>query len=201
MPPETTVVARSRKIDWSLAYWLAAGVGVVALLALLTAPVADLLGENMQYAIPSALHGVSAMIFVIVATVSAYLGYRLFTGRLTAYQDLRMLAGLNSFFALITVLFGNWIYIYYRGTGGPRSYFVENNPEVHEIFFEFKEFIALFTLPMAVAAAFILWRERDELRSRPWLAEATGILLILAWAFLMLAFGLGAAITKLKGVE
>ena len=43
-------------------------------------------------------------------------------------------------------------------TDSLRSYFVKSMPEVHKIFFEFKEFGALFTLPLAVGAAFILWR-------------------------------------------
>lgn len=188
-----------RTVDWTIAYFLAAGLGVVALLALATAPVARLLGDS-RYAIPSTLHGISALVYVIIATIAAYLGYRLYTGRLTAYHDLRILSGLGAFFALITILFGNWIYIYYRASEGPRAYFLENNPPIHQIFFEFKEFIALFTLPLAVAGAFILWQEKDRLADRRDLRQAAGALLVLSWVFLMLAFGLGAAITKLRSV-
>lgn len=185
--------------DWTLAYVVAGAVGGVALLALVTAPVAGLLGDS-RYAIPGALHGVSAVVFVIVSTITAYLAYRLYTGRLESTHDLRIMAGLNAFFSLVTVLFGNWIYIYYRATGGPRSYFLENNPAVHEIFFEFKEFIALFTLPLSVAAAFILLREKDKVLQNRQLRQAVGVLLVLVWVYLMLAFGLGAAITKLRSV-
>lgn len=185
--------------NWTLAYVVIGAIGAVALVALATSPVARLLGDS-RYAIPSALHGVSAIVFVIVATIAAYLGYRLFTGRLTDLHDLRILGLLNAFFALVTVLFGNWIYIYYRGQGGPRSYFLETNPVVHQIFFEFKEFIALFTLPLAVAAAFVLVRHGDELAKHKRLRQATAAALGLAWLYLMLAFGLGAAITKLRGV-
>lgn len=196
---EQTTPPSTRKPDWTLAYVLAAAVGVVALIALLTTPVASLLGDS-RYAIPSALHGVSAIVFVIIATVSAYLGHRLYTGRLEQLHDLRILASLNAFFSLITILFGNWIYIYYRAQGGPRSYFLETNPVIHQIFFEFKEFIALFTLPLTVAAAFVLLRHGDELAKHTRLRQAVGALLALSWLYLMLAFGLGAAITKLRGV-
>jgi cytochrome bd-type quinol oxidase subunit 1 len=191
-------VDRPRK-DWTLAYIVVAAIGVVALLALFTSPVAALLGDS-SYAIPSALHGVSAIVYVIVATVAAYLGYRMYIGRLDELHDLRILASLNAFFSLITILFGNWIYIAYRAESGPRTYFLENNPVVHEIFFEFKEFIALFTLPLAVAAAFILLRHRDELLKHSRLRLAVAVALGLSWLFLMLAFGLGAAITKLRSV-
>ncbi len=45
--------------------------------------------------------------------------------------------------------FGNWLYIYRRAKTphSPRTYFVENMPDIHAIFFEFEEFGALFTLP------------------------------------------------------
>lgn len=178
---------------------MVAAIGVVALLGLLTSPVAALLGDS-SYAIPSALHGVSAIVYVIIATVAAYLGYRLYVGRLDQLHDLRILASLNAFFSLITILFGNWIYVYYRAKGGPRGYFLETNPVVHQIFFEFKEFVALFTLPLSVAAAFVLLRHGDELAKHTRLRQAVGGLLGLTWLYLMLAFGLGAAITKLRGV-
>ncbi|MGQ0536401.1 MAG: hypothetical protein ACT4PT_10040, partial [Methanobacteriota archaeon] len=138
--------AASGRTDWTLAYFLAAAVGVVSVAAMVTAPVASLLGDS-RYAIPSALHGVSATVYVIVSTVCAYLAYLLYTGRLEAYRDLRILAALQSFFSLVTIRFGNWIYIYYRAAPGPRSYCLETSPEIHEIFFEFKEFVALYTLP------------------------------------------------------
>lgn len=187
------------KPNWTLAYVIAGAIGVVSLLALATSPVAALLGDS-SYAIPSTLHGVSAIVFVIVATVAAFLGYRLYTGRLEQLHDLRILASLNAFFSIVTVLFGNWIYIFYRAKGGPRTYFLENNPVIHEIFFEFKEFIALFPLPIAVAAPFILWRHGDELAKHTRLRQAVTVSIGLTWLFLMLAFGLGAAITKLRSV-
>lgn len=196
--PETPT-PMTRKTDWNLVYWLIAAIGAVALLALFTSPVAALLGDS-RYAIPGALHGVSAVVFVIIGTVTAYLGYRLYTGQLQATHDLRVLSGLNAFFSLVTVMFGNWIYIYYRERGGPRTYFLETNSVVHQIFFEFKEFIALFTLPLTVTTAFILFREHDRIVKNVRLRQAVGILLILQWMYLMLAFGLGAAITKLRSV-
>lgn len=196
---EEPAPAAMRRTDWTLAYFLAAGVALAALAAMATAPVSDLLGDS-RYAVPSTLHGISAMLYVIIATVVAYLGYLLYVGRLRAYRDLRILAGLSALFSLVTVMFGNWIYIYYRAPAGPRSYFLENQATLHEIFFEFKEFVALFTLPLTVAASFILWRERESLQENPRLRQAVGAMLILGWLYLMLTFGLGAAITKLRSV-
>lgn len=201
MPPteETEPRKQPRSANWTLGYIAVAAIGAVALLAIFTAPVANLLGDS-RYAIPGALHGVSAIVYVIIATIAGYLGYRMYAGKLESAHDLRILAALNAFFSLITVLFGNWIYIYYRETGGPRTYFLENNAVIHEIFFEFKEFIALFTLPLSVASAYVLLREREKILERPRLRQAVSILLGLQWLFLMLTFGLGAAITKLRSV-
>lgn len=203
MSPETFPRAERssprRTVDWTLAYIAIAAVGLVALLAMVTTPVAALLGDS-EYAIPSTLHGISAMLYVIVSTAGLYMAFLLYTGRLEAYRDMRIIAGLQAFLSLVTILFGNWIYIYYRATEGPRSYFLENDPALHQIFFEFKEFIALFTLPLATAAAFIAWRERDGLRDDARMRQALAILLALAWTCLMLAFGLGAAITKIRSV-
>lgn len=197
--PRRREAAAGGRRHWTLAYLVAAGVGVVALFAIVTSPVASLLGES-NYAIPSALHGVASIVYLIVGTVCAYMAYLLYAGRLEAYRDLRILAGLQAFFSLVTILFGNWIYIYYRVTGGPRSYFLETRPEIHQIFFEFKEFVALFTLPLSVAAAFILWTRGDDLKQETELREVVAVLLALTWLAIMLTFGLGAAITKLRSV-
>lgn len=95
---------------------------------------------------------------------------------------------------------GNMIYIAYRGEVGPREFFKGNFPEIHEIFFEFKEFIGLFPLPIAVAATFILWKYRNSLPVDENIRNAVGVMIAVAWTVLMIVFILGARITKLMGV-
>jgi uncharacterized membrane protein len=162
-----TGATAARRIDWTLAYVLAGAVGVVALAALVTSPVTALLGDS-SYAVPSTLHGVTAILHVLAATVTVYLAVLMYTGRLEAYRDLRILAALSAFLSLVTI--------------------------------EFKEFIALFTLPLSVAVAFVLWTHGDELKERQNLRQATAVALVASWACLMLAFGLGAAIMRLRSV-
>jgi hypothetical protein len=55
--------------------------------------------------------------------------------------------------AFLTIVFGNWIYIADRANtpDSPRSYFLAKMPDVHKVFFEFKEYVALFPLPLSVA--------------------------------------------------
>ena len=163
-----------------------------------TAPFNKLLGAGAG-ALPAAFHGLAAFLYLFVGTIGLYLGWRLITGRIRAFADLQLLAVVAATFSFLAIVFGNWVYIYYRlpNADSPRSYFVKNMPEVHKIFFEFKEFAALYTLPLTVCAAFLLWRYGAQVMERPWLRYAIAVLLGLSFFYLVVAFGLGAAVTKL----
>ncbi|MFQ5839071.1 MAG: hypothetical protein ACE5HJ_09885, partial [Thermoplasmata archaeon] len=126
-------------------------IAVVGFTAVATSPVSFLVGEG-ESKLVAAFHGIAAFIFLLSATITLYLGWRLLIGEIKAFKDLKLLSVFNAVMAAVTIIFGNWIYIAYRSPGGPREYFLETNPVVHQIFFEFKEFMALFTLPMGVVA-------------------------------------------------
>jgi hypothetical protein len=166
---------------------------------LMTSPVTKLLGAHAG-AVPSAFHGVAAFLYLFVGTIGLYLGWRLLTGRISAFADLQLLAVVMATLSFIAIVFGNWLYIFYRAKGpdSPRSHFMANTPEIHKIFFEFKEFAALYTLPLTVVAAFILWRYGTQVLERPWLRYGVAVVLGLSFFYLVVAFGLGAAVTKLK---
>lgn len=168
---------------------------------LMTAPFSQLLGAGAG-ALPAALHGGMAFLFLFVGTIGLYLAWRLMTGHIRAFADLQLLAVVAATFSFLTVCFGNWLYIFYRAPipDSPRSFFVKNMPPVHRVFFEFKEFTALFTLPLTVIAAFILWRYGIQVLDRRWLRYAVALCLGLSFFYLVVAFGLGAAVTKLKPV-
>ncbi len=177
-----------------------AGMGLTGLLIVIfTAPLSALLGGN-RYALESALHGVAAGLFVVPATIGLFQAYRLLTGTIRNTAQLEFGSVVNAFLAFLTILFGNRIYIFYRAAQGPRAYFMENSPAIHKVFFEFKEFVALFTLPLAVAAAFLFLVYRDQLLQSKGLRAIAAILLALTFFYLMAAFGLGAAITKLRAI-
>jgi len=182
----------------TFATWVA-GTLFLILVALLTAPL-NLFFGGSQLAVIGAVHGLLATLGVVVGTVAAYLGYRLFTGKLRAFSDLKILSLVSTFIAAATIIFGNWIYIAYRAPGGPRAFFLANNPDIHRIFFEFKEFIALFPLPLAVATTYIIWRYGDRLVEDRSLRTWVGIAIAVAWGGLMIAYMLGAGITKLRSV-
>ena len=182
-----------------IAAWITLTVFLAFVLGL-SAPWEKLMGHG-SFASVATTHGIFATLGVIIGSATGYLGWRLLLGHLKAYRDLRILATISSVLAFLAIITGNWIYIAYRGPGGPREFFVNNFPEIHETFFEFKEFIALFTLPIAVAVTFILWKYKDSLHLDESLRNAVGILIAVGWTVLMIAFVLGAAITKLMGVS
>jgi hypothetical protein len=165
----------------------------------MTAPVTKLLGAGGG-AVPAAFHGLAAFLYLFVGTIGLYLGWRLVTGRIRAFAELQLLATVSAALSLIAIVFGNWLYIYYRAKSpeSPRSYFLATAPDIHQIFFEFKEFGALFTLPLTVTAAYLLWRYGTQVMERTWLRYTVAVLLGLSFFYLVIAFGFGAAVTKLK---
>lgn len=185
--PKTTIVT-----------WLAVTL-FLALIAAISAPFTTFLGDS-AYAVVGTIHGLLATLGVLVGTITGYLGWRLFIGKLRAFSDLKLLSIVSALVSTGTIMFGNWIYIGYRAAGGPRRFFLDNNPEIHEIFFEFKEFIALFTLPLSVSVAFIMWRYDQQVMEERGLRSWLGIAFAVGWGALMIAFLLGAAITKLRSI-
>ena len=183
----------------SLALVVGILIGSALAFVLATAPLSALLGAG-QGALPAMFHGLAAFLYLFVGIIGLYLAWRLWTGRIRAFADLQLLATVSATFSLLAIVFGNWLYIYYRAKdpSSPRSYFLATVPVVHRIFFEFKEFVALFTLPLTVAAAFILWYYGAQILDRKWMRYTVAVLLALSFFYLVVAFGLGAAVTKLK---
>ena len=186
---------------WSLAVVAAVLVALSTGIVLATAPFARILGPS-AHAIGSACHGLAAFLLLVTSTIGLYLAWRLVMGRLQAFPDLQLLTVVSATLSLLTVVSGNWIYIAYRAKtpDAPRAYFLANAPEVHQVFFEFKEYAALFTLPLSVAALFIAWHYGREIVARTWTRVALASLMALHFFYFVVAFGLGAAVTKLKGI-
>jgi len=174
---------------------------IAAVIVLATAPFATLIGPS-AYALSGALHGMFAFLLMVVVTIGLYVAWSLFVGRLKAFSDLQLITTVMATLAFLTIVFGNWVYIAYRANtpDSPRSYFLAKMPDVHKVFFEFKEYVALFTLPLSVAAAYIVWRYGKQILERDWIRTAVAILVALHFFYFVMAFGLGAAVTKLKAV-
>lgn len=172
---------------------------VAAVILWVSSPSSKLLGESV-YSIRSAFHGLFAGIFMVTVTIGLFQALRLWAGAPPSVRELEIGSLVNAFACFLTIVLGNWLYIPYRAPGGPRAFFVEKWPEIHKIFFEFKEFTALFTLPFSVAAAVLIFSYRERLQTNRQVREIVVLLLLLTFFYFLVAFGLGAAITKLKSV-
>ena len=172
---------------------------IAAVILFLSSPTSHLLGES-QYAFRAAFHGLFAGIFMITVTVGLYQAYRLWSGIPLRFREMEIGSIINAAACFLTIVLGNWLYIPYRASGGPRSYFLEKMPEIHKIFFEFKEFTALFTFPLAVAVAYIICQYGENLIRHRKIREMLALLLVLTFFYFIIAFGLGAAVTKLMSV-
>lgn len=166
---------------------------------LVNLPTSQVLGEGI-YCLRSAFHGLFAGIFMVTMTIGLYQAFRLWMGGRINLRELEIGSLINAAACFVAVFSGNWLYIHYRAPGGPRSYFLEKAPEIHKIFFEFKEFAALFTLPLAVCAVYLAFRYGERLNSNHRVREMIALVLALAFFYFLIAFGLGAAVTKLKPV-
>jgi len=185
----------------SLLFVIIVLVAIATAMVLATAPFTTLLGPSV-YALGGALHGLFGFLLLVVMTIGLYIGWGLFVGRFQAFSDLQLITTVMATLAFLTIVFGNWIYIAYRTSTpeSPRSYFLARMPEAHTVFFEFKEYAALFTLPLSVAAAFIVWRYGRQILERDWTRTAVAILIALNFFYFVIAFALGAAVTKLKSI-
>jgi len=182
-----------------IVYVLALLAAVAVSIVFLSAPLSHLLGGS-EYAIRGAMHGLLAGIMMVAVTIGLYQAARLWIGSEIHVKELQIGSVINSTVCFFTILFGNWLYIPYRAEQGPRAFFLKITPEIHKIFFEFKEFVALFTFPLLVAATYIIWTYGDRLQENKALRISVSLLLLLGFFYFLVAFGLGAAITKLKAV-
>jgi len=160
-----------------------------------------LLGQDF-FKVLASVHGVIALFCICAAAVSIYLGWKLVSDRLADTADLKSISILISILSFMTIVFGNWIYIRYRSSDAEsaKNWLLAHNPVVHSVFFEFKEFIGLFTFPLTVAVAAILIQYGNQVLKEKYLRITVGLILAVAFFYLILTFGLGAAITRVRPI-
>ncbi len=189
----------AKSLKETIVYFLILMALVALSVVVISAPAAGLVGDS-PYAIRGAFHGLFAAMFMVTSTIGLYQAVRLWRGSSMYLADLEIGSIMNAAFCFLTIVLGNWVYIPYRAANGPRAHFLANAPEIHKVFFEFKEFTALFALPLTVAASFIICRYGGKFLSNKVLREITALLLVLSFFYFVVAFALGAAVTRLKSV-
>jgi hypothetical protein len=146
------------------------------------------------------LHGSASLLTTIVVAYAGHLAFPLLRGSAKVLPAMRTLSFWSSLITFLGIATGNLAYMRYRADisyGGARAWLKEHSPLVQYVFMEYHEFSVLFTLPLSVAATWILWSYGDailEKKNRPVLT-ATCVAMMGTMFFAMggLVTGLGIA--------
>lgn len=177
---------------------LAVTQAVVAALFFLMIPVFYLLGVSTNK-LAGFLHGIGSTLTVILACRVLHLLYPLLRGQKGAAKKLSLALWLTNGLVLLTIIFGNWLYIGYRAPDAVQQWLIYNVPAAHTVVMEFKEFVSLFPLPLGVAAGVLLHRFRDNLQESG-VASVVAMLVTLFWICLLIGLVAGFGLSKLKMV-
>lgn len=151
-----------------------------------------------DFRLQAGLHGISAISALVTGTFLTHRAYHLMRGVHINFRSLRYWTLAATVLNCFGAVSGNWVYMRYRGEGGAKEWILAHaNPAFHNVMMEFKEFVSLFPFPLILAVTFILFYYGDAIVTRRDLLNFTGILILIAWLFLLLGFVTGLTLTKL----
>ncbi|MCA1991953.1 MAG: hypothetical protein LDL41_07890 [Coleofasciculus sp. S288] len=196
---EEAIVPRSLETAKLSAY----GLSALAVGAFLLLPLVNLFHPSPWQRTLGFVHGMAAMLAVIVITYAGHLAFPLLRGAQLVLPKTQKLAFAASVLAFISVATGNAAYARYRAPlNGARAFLTEHSPLVHWVYMEAHEFMVLFTVPLGVAVSWILWRYYDAIftpQNRPVLA-ATSIALMAMMLYGIIGFVTGLSIAKVHAL-
>ena len=151
-----------RQID--LATVCVYGLSILSAGLFLFLPLVNLLSPSPWQRSMGAVHGIAAMLAVLVISYAGHMAFPLLRGVARILPQMRTLTFWSSCLAFLTIASGNWAYMRYRAPlGGARSWLTHNTPLVHYLFMEYHEFTVLFTLPLGAACTWVLWKYGDSI--------------------------------------
>jgi hypothetical protein len=163
-------------------------------------PLVNLLHPSPWQRWMGAIHGMGAMLALVVMVYTGHLAFPLMRGAGKILPQMRTLAFWSTFLSFLAIATGNWAYMRYRASaefGGARAWLKENSPLGQYVLMEYHEFSVLFTLPLTVACAWILWNYGDSIldkKNRPVLtATCVALAAIMFFAMGGMVSGLGVA--------
>lgn len=168
-------------------------------------PLVNLLHPSPWQRWMGAIHGMGAMLALVVMVYTGHLAFPLLRGASKILPQMRTLAFWSTILSFLAIATGNWAYMRYRaGTdfGGARAWLKENSPLGQYVLMEYHEFSVLFTLPLTVACAWILWNYGDSIldkKNRPVLA-ATSVALMAIMFFAMGGMVSGLGVAKIRAL-
>ncbi|WP_293122186.1 hypothetical protein [Microcoleus sp. bin38.metabat.b11b12b14.051] len=163
-------------------------------------PLVNLLHPSPWQRWMGAIHGMGAMLALVVMVYTGHLAFPLMRGAGKILPQMRTLAFWSTLLSFLAISTGNWAYMRYRASadfGGARAWLKENSPLGQYVLMEYHEFSVLFTLPLTVACAWILWNYGDSIldkKNRPVLtATCVALAAIMFFAMGGMVSGLGVA--------
>lgn len=127
-------------------------------------PLVNLLSPSPWQRSMGAVHGIAALLATVVISYAGHLAFPLLRGAHKILPKVRTITFWASVLSFLAIASGNWAYMRYRAPQeGARAWLRENTPLVHYLFMEYHEFTVLFTLPLAVACTWVLWKYGDSI--------------------------------------
>jgi len=143
------------------------------------------------------LHGMGSLLAMVVMAYAGHLAFPLLRGSSSILPQMRTLSFWSALLSFLAIATGNLAYMRYRADlsmGGARAWLKENSPLVQYVLMEYHEFTVLFTLPISIACAWVLWKYGDsilERKNQPVLAATSVALMALMF------FSIGGMLTGL----
>ena len=153
-----------------------------------------------NFRLQAGLHGLSTISALVTATFLTHRAYHLMRGVHINFQSLRYWTLTAAVLNFLGAASGNWMYMRYRGEGGAKDWILAHTPLFHNVMMEFKEFISLFPFPLMSAVTFILFYYGDTIVGQREVLNFVGILILIAWLFLLMGFVAGLTLAKLHFV-
>jgi hypothetical protein len=115
------------------------------------------------------LHGFGSLLAMVVMAYAGHLAFPLLRGSSNILPQMRTLSFWSAILSFLAIATGNLAYMRYRAgleMGGARAWIEENSPLGQYILGEYHEFTTLFTLPISIACAWVLWKYGDSILER-----------------------------------
>jgi hypothetical protein len=176
------------------------GLAILSVGLFLFLPFVNLLHPSPWQRSLGMVHGIGAMLATVVTVYAGHLAFPLLRGSAKVLPQMRTLAFWSAVVSFLAIATGNLGYMRYRAaidSGGARAWLKVHSPLTQYVFMEYHEFTVLFTLPLAVGCAWVLWRYGDAIldkQNRPVLtAVCLGLMAMMFFAMGGFVTGLGIA--------
>lgn len=143
------------------------------------------------------IHGFGSLLAMVVMVYAGHLAFPLLRGSSKILPQMRTLSFWSSILSFLAIATGNLAYMRYRADaefGGARAWLKANSPLGQYVLMEYHEFSVLFTLPLAIASAWILWKYGDSILEK----QNRSVLTIACVTLMaMMFFAMGGMVTGL----